>query len=128
LIFIASLNEYDQICYEDEETNRMKESLQLFDEVINLEPFKDLKKILLLNKVSTFKQTLKESKFSDTFPEFKGESDFEMALDFVMEEYTKRYKGEPKDFKILTFDSIDLKSTQETFSKCKEFFNIDVTW
>eukprot|EP01080_Neovahlkampfia_damariscottae_P005471 gene5471-9289_t len=128
VIFIASLNEFDQICYEDDETNRMLESLQLFEETINLEVFKNLKKILLLNKVTTFKQTLKESKLSNVFPEFQGGSDYDMALDFIMTEYQKRYKGDIKKFKIFTFDSIDIQSTKETFTKCKDFFEIDVTW
>jgi guanine nucleotide-binding protein G(i) subunit alpha len=35
IIFVTSLSEYNQKCYEDDETNRMKESLLVFDEIVN---------------------------------------------------------------------------------------------
>jgi guanine nucleotide-binding protein G(i) subunit alpha len=35
LIFIISVSEFDQLCYEDNETNRMIESLELFESTIN---------------------------------------------------------------------------------------------
>jgi len=35
VLFVASLGDYDQLMYEDDTTNRMLESLQLFDKIIN---------------------------------------------------------------------------------------------
>eukprot|EP00005_Dracoamoeba_jomungandri_P003018 CAMPEP_0174261046 /NCGR_PEP_ID=MMETSP0439-20130205/11200_1 /TAXON_ID=0 /ORGANISM="Stereomyxa ramosa, Strain Chinc5" /LENGTH=260 /DNA_ID=CAMNT_0015345457 /DNA_START=46 /DNA_END=825 /DNA_ORIENTATION=+ len=37
IIYVASLSEYNQVLEEDGKTNRMKESLHLFDEIINNE-------------------------------------------------------------------------------------------
>ena len=35
IIFCVALSEYDQVLYEDESTNRMHESLRLFDSICN---------------------------------------------------------------------------------------------
>ncbi len=49
LIFVVSLSEFDQLCYEDEQTNRMQESLDLFDETINNSSFAQLPVIVFFN-------------------------------------------------------------------------------
>ena len=51
IFFIASLSEYDQFLAEDRTRNRMKESLDLFEGLINLRWFKSCPIILFLNKV-----------------------------------------------------------------------------
>ena len=35
LIYVASLSDYDQNCYEDSKKNRMLESLEVFESTIN---------------------------------------------------------------------------------------------
>ena len=39
IIFIVALSEYDQVLIEDETTNRMHESLRLFDSISNFKIF-----------------------------------------------------------------------------------------
>ena len=60
LIFVASLSEYDQRCYEDDTTNRMEESLLLFNEICNSRWFTDSSIILFLNKVDVFREKVRE--------------------------------------------------------------------
>ena len=48
IMFIASLNEYDQVLAEDRTRNRLKESLDLFEGIINLPWFKEAPIILFL--------------------------------------------------------------------------------
>src|SRR3954467_7976686 len=50
IMFIASLSEYDQVLAEDRSRNRLKESLDLFEGIINLPWFNDAPIILFLNK------------------------------------------------------------------------------
>mmetsp|Transcript_15999 Transcript_15999/g.24108 ORF Transcript_15999/g.24108 Transcript_15999/m.24108 type:complete len:295 (+) Transcript_15999:58-942(+) len=50
VIFVVSLSGYDQLLYEDKHTNRMDESLRLFDEICNLRWFTKTNMILFLNK------------------------------------------------------------------------------
>lgn len=56
ILFIASLSEYDQVLIEDATTNRLVESLQIFEGIVNLPWFQETPIILFLNKndVSTF--------------------------------------------------------------------------
>ncbi|CAF4516395.1 unnamed protein product, partial [Didymodactylos carnosus] len=49
IIFCVALSEYDQVLYEDESTNRMHESLRLFDSICNNKWFVYTGIILFLN-------------------------------------------------------------------------------
>ena len=51
VIFVAAISEYDQLCYEDDKTNRMTEALNLFEEICNSRWFRETSMILFLNKV-----------------------------------------------------------------------------
>lgn len=50
ILFVAALNEYDMKLFEDESTNRMEESLKVFEEICNNSYFKGTPMILFLNK------------------------------------------------------------------------------
>jgi len=58
VIFVAALSAYDQTLYEDDEVNRMQESLQLFEDILKLKTFKGIDVILFLNKADLFKDKL----------------------------------------------------------------------
>ena len=82
VLFVAAISEYDQVLYEDENTNRMVEALNLFEEICNSRWFKvlpspsprrthmrtcsparrpqDTAMILFLNKRDLFKDKLKK--------------------------------------------------------------------
>lgn len=83
LLFFVALNEYDLTCYEDNKTNRMKESLMLFDETINNKWFYETPVILLLNKEDLFREKIRQVDLSILFPEYKGGADFDKAVDFI---------------------------------------------
>jgi GTPase SAR1 family protein len=59
IIFVINSSEYDQNCYEDNETNRMKESLQLFEETVNSKWFVETSIILFLNKLICSRKRLR---------------------------------------------------------------------
>jgi hypothetical protein len=50
IIFFAALSEYNLALYEERGVNRMKESLKLFQEIVNCVWFKDTSVVLFLNK------------------------------------------------------------------------------
>ncbi|ETO10214.1 hypothetical protein RFI_27163 [Reticulomyxa filosa] len=54
IAFVAALSEYNQTLYEDNSQNRMQESLALFQNMINLDDFKNSHTILFLNKSGNF--------------------------------------------------------------------------
>ena len=48
--------QFDQVCFEDEVTNRLQESLTVFDNVCNSKWFEATPMILLFNKIDLFKE------------------------------------------------------------------------
>jgi GTPase SAR1 family protein len=79
VIFVASLSDYDQKCYEDDVTNRMMESLDLFDEIVNGNWFKNTTIMLFLNKTDVFREKIKKTDLKVCFDEYDGGCDYEKA-------------------------------------------------
>ena len=84
IFFIVSLSEYDQVLLEDENQNRMAESLVLFESIVNSRWFLQSSFILFLNKIDLFKKKLKKNPLEKYFPEYKGGDDFSKAAKFVL--------------------------------------------
>eukprot|EP01029_Cantina_marsupialis_P026587 TRINITY_DN718_c0_g1_i1.p1 TRINITY_DN718_c0_g1~~TRINITY_DN718_c0_g1_i1.p1 ORF type:complete len:371 (-),score=71.29 TRINITY_DN718_c0_g1_i1:290-1402(-) len=59
VIFVASLSEYDQMLYEDNQQNRMTEAIHLFSEICNSRWFEKTSMILFLNKKDLFEEKIK---------------------------------------------------------------------
>lgn len=60
IIFVAAISEYDQVLYEDENTNRMQESLALFHDVCNMQWLQAQPIIVFLNKQDLFEEKIKK--------------------------------------------------------------------
>lgn len=86
IIFLTAINEYDQVLFEDENQNRMCESLALF-ELINTYPwFRESSIILFLNKTDLFSDKITKSYLGDYFSTFTGaQGDHEAAKAFILE-------------------------------------------
>merc|ERR1712099_180531 len=54
VIFVASLSCYDEVMFEDDTTNAMLDSVDLFEEICNLRWFINTAMILFLNKKDLF--------------------------------------------------------------------------
>lgn len=93
IIFVTSLSEYDQRCYEDDSTNRMHESLLLFDEICNSRWFMDTSIILFLNKMDLFKEKIKRTDLSQFFPEYEGGRNFEAAANFIRSKFEEKNRN-----------------------------------
>lgn len=87
VLFVASLSGYNQMLYEDETQNRLKEALALFNKMCNNEWFQETAMILFLNKKDLFIEKLKTSQLSDYFPEYDGENTFEPASAWVRTQF-----------------------------------------
>ena len=72
IIFCVALSGYDLVLAEDEEMNRMMESMKLFDSICNNKWFIDTSIILFLNKKDLFNEKIKYSPLTVCFPEYKG--------------------------------------------------------
>lgn len=59
VIFVAAINEYDQVLYEDNTQNRLVEAYTLFKEISNSPYFSNTSMILFLNKRDLFEKKIK---------------------------------------------------------------------
>ncbi|KAJ3188929.1 guanine nucleotide-binding protein subunit alpha [Gaertneriomyces sp. JEL0708] len=89
IIFLAAISAYDQKCFEDDTTNRMLESLNLFDSICNHPLFRKTSIILFLNKIDLFKYKIKRIPVKDHFPEYTGPEKFEAASEFFAHKFVQ---------------------------------------
>ena len=101
IIFVTSLSEYNQKCYEDEETNRMKESLLVFDEIVNSKWFVQTPIILFLNKEDLFKEKIKTHDLQVCFPNYTGGYDSKAGVKYISQKFNEKNKN-PDTKKIFT--------------------------
>merc|ERR1711894_577982 len=83
IIFCVAMSEYDQVLHEDETTNRMQESLKLFDSICNNKGFVDTSIILFLNKKDLFEEKIRKSPLTICFPEYSGPNTYEDAAAYI---------------------------------------------
>lgn len=96
IMFIASLSEYNQVLAEDREKNRLEESLDLFENIVNLPRFDKAKIILFLNKNDLFQEKVVKINIGDFHEDYTGGLDYDAGLKFIKEEYLDRNDDEEK--------------------------------
>ena len=84
IIFCVALSEYDQVLLEENNQNRMMESLVLFDSVVNSRWFMRTSIILFLNKVDLFRAKLGRSPLNRYFPDYSGGADLNRAAKYLL--------------------------------------------
>ncbi|KAJ7196714.1 heterotrimeric G protein alpha subunit C [Mycena pura] len=84
IIFCAALSDYDQVLEEARSANRMRESLVLFESVINSRWFLRTTVILFLNKIDVFKKKLPKIPLGRYFPEYTSGNDLQKAAKFIL--------------------------------------------
>jgi GTPase SAR1 family protein len=72
VLFVGVLSEYNLTLFEDEHTNRMAETLNLFDDTINSRWFQQTAIILFLNKRDLFAEKITKYPLTTTCPLFEG--------------------------------------------------------
>lgn len=93
VLYVVAISEYDQLCYEDNETNRVLEALDLFEDIANSEWFADIDIILFLNKRDLFAEKIKTVPLKSFFPQFNGEG-YASGIEFLEKEFDERNQQE----------------------------------
>ena len=97
VLFIVSIAEYDQVLEEDRTTNRMYESMELFDEIANNQYFKNTPFIIFFNKYDLFLEKISKKGIKEIFPEYQGSDNSPNdSLDFLIEKYLSLSKTSRK--------------------------------
>ncbi|CAG5980260.1 unnamed protein product [Menidia menidia] len=87
IIFCVALSAYDLVLAEDEEMNRMHESMKLFDSICNNKWFTETSIILFLNKKDLFDEKITRSPLSICFPEYTGANKFDEAASYIQTKF-----------------------------------------
>uniref|UniRef100_A0A8D1DJ91 G protein subunit alpha 12 n=1 Tax=Sus scrofa TaxID=9823 RepID=A0A8D1DJ91_PIG len=73
ILFMVSSSEYDQVLMEDRCTNRLVESMNIFETIVNNKLFFNVSIILFLNKMDLLVEKVKAVSIKKHFPDFKGD-------------------------------------------------------
>jgi hypothetical protein len=74
-------------------TNRMMESLKLFQDVINNRWFTQTNIVLFLNKRDMFAIKIKKVPLTVCFPEYKGPQEYDPAVAYILEQFKSANKS-----------------------------------
>ena len=92
VVFCVDLAAYDQVLAEDEETNRMLESLELFESICNNPYFAKTSMILFLSNKALFEEKIVKSPLTICFPEYEGKNEYQEAVAYVRKQFEAQNK------------------------------------
>lgn len=133
VIFCVALSEYDMKLAEDAKMvisrilsrahlpnfqNRMHESMQLFDSIVNNRWFTETSVILFLNKMDLFHDKIPYVPLSICFPEFTGNNNVGEASKFIRDQFERlnRRKSQAHKVRIFFEDLSTWEEFQEIYS------------
>ncbi|KAH9254237.1 hypothetical protein BASA81_007838 [Batrachochytrium salamandrivorans] len=133
LIFVAAINEYDQVLYEDNRTARVAEALKLFDEICNSQWFEKTSIILFLNKNDLFREKLaripfrvqgvRNEDFLGPFAEDQG-ANFEdcvvAARQYTAKQFTDKRRDASREVYVHFTEAINTQAVAVVFNACKD--------
>jgi len=125
VIFVAALSEYDQKLFEDVNTNRMVEAIDLFDEITNNRYFRESSMILFLNKRDLFETKIERVAIAtvDAFLDYKhdeGLSNYDGGIKYFLNKFLARSKTEEKIIYHHITCATDTENVEVVFSACKD--------
>jgi len=120
VIFVAAISEYDQVLYEDENTNRMVEALNLFEEICNSRWFRETSMILFLNKRDLFMDKIKKVSIRVCFPEYDGPDTYEAGQEFFRSEFESKNRNPDKQVYSHVTTATDTENISVVFNSVKD--------
>ena len=116
IIFCTALSGYDLVLEEDDEVNRMVDSMQLFDSICNNRWFVKASIMLFLNKTDIFEEKIQRSPLSICFPEYEGLNTYDDAANYIQIMFENIHnKRRPKELYTHFTCATDTKNIQLVF-------------
>jgi hypothetical protein len=120
VIYLVALNEYDMLMEEDDSTNRMEESIKLFQKLSGSQWLREIPMILFLNKSDIFGKKLETHPLGQCFVDYEEFSrnstrttDFEKGCDYIKEQYSAVFNGS-RLYSFITC-ALDTKNCEKVF-------------
>ncbi|KZP19910.1 guanine nucleotide-binding protein alpha-3 subunit [Athelia psychrophila] len=118
-VFCTALSEYDQVLLEEQKTNRMAESLVLFEYIVNSRWFSRTSIILFLNKIDVFKAKLPKVPLEKYFPEYTAGPDINKAAKYILWRFMQANRARLSVYPHLT-QATDTTNIRLVFAAVKE--------
>ncbi|KAG2379612.1 hypothetical protein C9374_006729 [Naegleria lovaniensis] len=120
VFFVVALSEFNQVLYEDRRSNRMLESLLVFNEIVNSTYFADVPVFLIFNKYDVFLEKLQKYDLSIAFgkevpDDLKLNANnpfYQFASNFIQERLSNHKKQLEAETEDLPFDKFIETSTE----------------
>jgi guanine nucleotide-binding protein G(i) subunit alpha len=90
IIYVSNLDDYHDVLFEDETTNRLQESLKLFESLVNSRWFVQSKIIMLFTNIDLFVKTLAKKPLKDYYPDYLGGEDATEASKYLLRRFHQR--------------------------------------
>lgn len=120
VLFFVALSEYDLTLYEDDQTNRMHESMKIFDEICNSRWFAQVPIIIFFNKKDLFAEKLKTVSLTVAFPDYTGSSEPEEARKYIRDQFLELNENEAKAITCHFTCATDRNDTSKVFDSVAE--------
>lgn len=119
VMFCVALSEYDQVLLESPTQNRLVESLNLFESVVNSMWFRRTSIILCLNKIDVFIDKLGRSPLENYFPDYVGGNDVNKAVKYILWRFKQLNRANLNPVPYVT-QATDTKNIKLAFAVVKE--------
>ncbi|BES95917.1 protein alpha subunit [Nesidiocoris tenuis] len=123
ILFLVSSSEFDQVLVEDRKTNRLEESRNIFDTIVNNLIFRGVSIILFLNKTDLLAEKLKSGETSIRwfFPDYSGDEKKLADVQTFLLEYFRSVKRDPKKPLFYHFTTaVDTENIKVVFNAVKD--------
>ncbi|XP_018319087.1 guanine nucleotide-binding protein subunit alpha homolog [Agrilus planipennis] len=123
ILFLVSSSEFDQVLLEDRKTNRLEESKDIFDTIINHRVFKNVSIILFLNKYDLLlkKVANPETDIRWYFPQFSGNShSIQDVQKFILAMFTGVKRDPKKALYHHYTTAVDTENIKVVFNSVKD--------
>ncbi|KAM9770405.1 guanine nucleotide-binding protein subunit alpha-12a [Menidia menidia] len=121
ILFMVSSSEYDQVLMEDRRTNRLVESMNIFETIVNNKLFLNVSIILFLNKTDLLVEKICKVDIRKYFPEFRGDQRrLEDVQAFLVQSFSRkrRNRGKPLFHHFTT--AVDTENIRFVFHAVKD--------
>jgi len=128
VIFLVAINEYDMVLEEDNRTNRMEESLKLFQKLTGSQWFEETSFILFLNKSDLFRDKIQKRPLKDFFEDYEqfvqgldnaaALDDFDKSCEYIKAQYVEAFNG-ARLYPFVTC-AIDTKNCEKIFAAVRD--------
>jgi hypothetical protein len=106
--------------YEDEAVNRMKESLELFEEICNSKWFTNTAIIIFFNKKDLFEEKIKRVNISCLFEDYSGGLDSKKAFEHIKTAFINKNRSAKKNLFAHETTATDTDNIRVVFEASRE--------